>query len=335
MANLRDAILKGIVAARRVHQQYDLQQRMAKAAPIDVFDLIELESISLCFRKLDKLYGAYLPLDLNPAGVLINSNHPLYTQRFTAAHELGHHRLGHALSLDTEIFERAPSTASSWNNSSLPAEALYEREADSFASELLMPKWLIIKCLADMGWSYSHLESPDNLYQLSLRLGVSYSAVCWGLVAQNILKAASAARFSKIAPQEFKSKLIPEKILKGNPQKSVWLINEKDNKAHIWGVSGDFFVFEVQEHISGGYEWNIEPLLKQSFEILSEEHINSSSSEFGGPTLRRIITSANSALTDHLQLVEKRPWNTETANQLSIDLRLIIDRQTGFYPKAF
>lgn len=165
---LRQALLKGFQAADKVHRLYDLQNKLSAGKDfVDVFELIKEQSVSLCFRKLDNLYGAYLPIQKNAEGILINSEHPLHTQRYTAAHELGHHFMGHKTSFDASMIERAPI----FDDGNNPAnDQMQEKEADSFASALLMPRWLIINHLNGMKLTFPDLRSPDNIYQLSIRL---------------------------------------------------------------------------------------------------------------------------------------------------------------------
>src|SRR6266508_2998897 len=66
---------------------------------VEIFDAIEGAGIWLMFQPLRELFGASQRLG-EAAGIIINSNHPLSLQRFTAAHEYGHHVFGHDLSLD-------------------------------------------------------------------------------------------------------------------------------------------------------------------------------------------------------------------------------------------
>ena len=66
---------------------------------VPVFDVIEDRGIWLSFEPLKNLLGVYQRVDV-AAGIAIHVGHPLPLQRFTAAHELGHHLLGHESSFD-------------------------------------------------------------------------------------------------------------------------------------------------------------------------------------------------------------------------------------------
>jgi Zn-dependent peptidase ImmA (M78 family) len=326
----RDAILKGSQAAERVFQKYDLKKKLSSGKdPVDVFQLIESEAIVLCFRKLDKLFGAYMPLEKGKEGVLINSEHPLYTQRYTAAHELGHHVMGHLPSIDTNLLERAPVFDDNTNPGGNP---LQEKEADSFASFLLMPRWLIIGHLKDLGWSYAHLRSPANIYQLSLRLGVSFSAACWGLFTHQMLDYNTASKYSKITPKEIKRSLISEEILNTNPWGNVWVINQTSSEVRLLGGAEDFFVFEIEEHASGGYEWNFEQLEQAGFKVLEEINTDPSKEMLGGPIVRKVTVTNTAPISQILALHEKRSWNNEMLNEIKLHFELN-GRGKGFYPK--
>ena len=83
------ARLTGMTAAQEEHQR--LGTTMHERVP--VFDVIEDARIWLFFQPMRTLYGAY-ERHGDAAGIIINSQHPLSLQRFTAGHEYGHHVLG-------------------------------------------------------------------------------------------------------------------------------------------------------------------------------------------------------------------------------------------------
>ncbi len=86
----------------------------------------------LMFRPLDGLLGAYVPIRAL-SGMLVTTKRDLHVQRFTAAHELGHHLLEHrTLSLDTVVGFVGRGEASKHD----PQEV----EADAFAAEFLLPE---------------------------------------------------------------------------------------------------------------------------------------------------------------------------------------------------
>ena len=95
---------RAIRAAARRHAQLGTDQ----SGRVDIFDVIEREGIWLMFQKLD-IYGMYLRTPQS-SGIILNAQHPLSLQRYTAAHEYGHHVMEHQVSVDTReqiIYRRA------------------------------------------------------------------------------------------------------------------------------------------------------------------------------------------------------------------------------------
>jgi Zn-dependent peptidase ImmA (M78 family) len=97
--------------------------------------------------------------------IVVNAIHPLSRQRFTAAHELGHfiyHRdlLGEGVG-DNRAYRAASTT--------LPNPAItpsHERQANSFAANLLMPRHAL-----------SNVTAADSTADLANRFGVSEEAM--------------------------------------------------------------------------------------------------------------------------------------------------------------
>ena len=134
-------------------------------ASFDIVGAVTGRDIPLLFRPLENLLGTVVAIG-KVSGIMVTTKRDLHVQRFTLAHELGHILLGHQLSLDRTI-EFAGRNAPA----SRPAE---EAAADTFASELLGPKQLVLESARRHGWTKQELRQSDNVYQLSLRLGISY-----------------------------------------------------------------------------------------------------------------------------------------------------------------
>src|SRR5262249_24200727 len=154
------AVLEGVRAAQREHQRLGTQL----TSRVEIFDVIEDERIWLLFRRLGPLCGMYKRYGDAP-GIMINAEHPLSLQRYTAAHEYGHHVLGHSASADEEErIERWPRD---------PREVAVQ----AFAGEFLMPLHLVNYTLRTMGLPGKDLPLTSlQVYQLALDLGVSYRA---------------------------------------------------------------------------------------------------------------------------------------------------------------
>src|SRR5262249_25361651 len=147
--------------------------------------------VSVIFRPLKGLLGARLT---QPAsGVIISTQRPLAVQRFTGAHELGHVAMKHKASLDgEEILLQSDQLAAQ------------EMQANAFASEFLMTRWLMSLNGSAQGWKRDSLENPIVAYQLSLRMGASYEATLLSLDRHKAVDQWTLANLRSVAPREIK-----------------------------------------------------------------------------------------------------------------------------------
>lgn len=107
-----------------------LEKLNINEAPIPVEQVADLFSLKIIYypKFPDSVSGTIIKdEDLHAIGV--NANHPRVRQRFTVAHELGHYIMGH---------DEAPILDDTFDKNSDK-----EREANKFASELLMPYALL------------------------------------------------------------------------------------------------------------------------------------------------------------------------------------------------
>ena len=118
-------INKATLAAEKVLKE--IKEKKGKITfPINPFELLKDQNVIITYSDFDKMEGLLL-YDKRQSFVSININRPITRQRFTAAHELGH------MLLHTEI---------KGNNFICPISGKkndIEKEADTFASNLLMP----------------------------------------------------------------------------------------------------------------------------------------------------------------------------------------------------
>ena len=89
-----------------------------------------------------------------------------------------------------------------------PAGDFQEVEADAFAIEFMMPRWLISANAARQGWRVTDFRRPDIVYQLALRIGASYEATCWTLVRHRYLQQSQARQLLQTQPRELKVGLL-------------------------------------------------------------------------------------------------------------------------------
>ena len=135
--------------------------------PVCPYTLCEAMNLELRFVRIPSFEGMYIPSERL---VLISSDRPEGRKRFTCAHEIGHHELGHGTVID-EIVENG-------------SDKQEEKEADLFASMLLMPSSAVRRAMARYNVAAEDLKNLDA-YVLSKYFGVSYQAflvhLCYNL----------------------------------------------------------------------------------------------------------------------------------------------------------
>jgi hypothetical protein len=96
--------------------------------------------------------------------IILSVERPPGRQRFTCAHEIGHHVFGHG----TRIDELEDAAAESWS----PEEFVAQR----FAAALLMPKLAVESAFAKRGWPIDEPE-PQAVFAVAQELGVGYTTL--------------------------------------------------------------------------------------------------------------------------------------------------------------
>ena len=302
--NYREAVLAGSMAASRLHATLNSRDEIAsQGGSIDVFRAINTLRIPLILRPLQGLLGAYL--NRPSPGILVTTERRMAVQRFTAAHELGHHRAGHDPSLDDEgILRRAMAQQSSQRQ---PAGQLQEIEADSFAIEFMMPRWLIKWHADQQNWRAADFIRPEIVYQLSLRLGASYTATCWTLSRYNWLTPSEARRLTEVPPKRFKEALLVDHK-PANYHGDVWLLTNQDAGKEIDGSRDDHFVIKLEEHSGAGYLWNIDELKQSGFAVVRDHREAFDAESVGSHVIRSVTALADEPARGRITLNERRPW---------------------------
>ncbi len=126
--------------------------------PICPYVLAEAMGFDLRFVNIPSFEGMYVADDHL---ILISSERPEGRKRFSCAHEIGHHVLGHGTVID-EIIESG-------------SDIEIETEADFFAGILLMPSSAVTSAIRRYGKESDALDRED-IYVLSKYFGVSYTA---------------------------------------------------------------------------------------------------------------------------------------------------------------
>src|SRR5262245_37184021 len=86
--------------------QFRISNGIAPSEPCDIYDIINQSGIDLQFCDIPSLEGVYLD-ELKSRRICVTSHRPPGRQKFTAAHELGHHLFGHGTQVEQIVeFQR-------------------------------------------------------------------------------------------------------------------------------------------------------------------------------------------------------------------------------------
>lgn len=305
MATRREWILRATVEAARIREQFPQGRRTS----FDIVGATSALGLPLLYRPTKGLLGATVVLDDGTLGILVTTNRGLGAQRFTLAHELGHILLNHAMHFDP-FAEEVGSLEEVIHTAD-------EQAADAFASELLTPQRSIIRVATQCGWGPSELTTPACVYQLSLRLGVSFRAMCWSLVGANLVAPNSARQIAKTTDlQQLKRSLDTQSLLE-DPWADVWRLTAADSGSVIEAGPGDVYVAELSGHPSAGFLWSLDQD-SHDFEVSGE--IDDDRPEYGSETSRILFLRASEKGRHRLDLINRRPWNNETEGRVEIDV---------------
>ena len=142
------------------NDQIESLLRMANIteSPVDVHKIAELLGFSIIESDFPDNYSGEVFIEGKVKSIGVNKNQTKSRQRFTIAHELGHYLNAH------ENFENEGEMLDELEfNFNNPLHR-QEKEANSFASELLMPKEFLIKDLNEVGLDIDKLTEK---YQVS------------------------------------------------------------------------------------------------------------------------------------------------------------------------
>ena len=311
----RSEILRAIAEAARILDEFPTGDRTS----FDIIGTVTDLKIPFLFRPLKQLLGAIIAANGGVRGIIVTTQRDLHVQRFTLAHELGHFLLGHALSLDQDI-EFAGRNAPM----SRPDE---EVAADTFASELLGSKKLILESARRHHWTKEALRQPNNIYQLSLRLGISYQAACWALVTAKILKRAEAKELQGFPVKDRKRALAPTEMI-SNPWANVWTLDRADSGTFLEAGPDDLFAIHVQDHASAGYLWQLVET-GDNAEIVGEQSTVTDQA-YGEHSSRAVYIQFNAPGVHRLVFEHKRPWSGAALDQIDVEIDDYGKEHSGF-----
>lgn len=309
MASSSRSILQGYAAAARAHRDLGIDSTIIDRGEtrVDVFESANRLGVTVAFKPLRGLLGAYIA-DTGP-GMLITTRRSHNVQRFTGAHELGHHCLKHETNLDDESCIENPNDE-------------IEKQANSFASAFLLPSWLIKHLAHRRSLSRSDLCNPRNIYQLALRLGCSYTAMVRALV--DVIKLNPKERLALFNVQLQSIKLQELQNQAERPgHADVWVIDERDDSMEIHAAPDDQFVLRLREHPAAGYRWDLSDIQRLGFNVVERktpalELMNIGDVPYGAQQERVLFLSAPSDIRN----IESHETIRELLQQYSVEVSM-------------
>lgn len=193
------------------------------------FNLAEAMGFDVRFVKIPSFEGMYLA---DEGMILVAAERPEGRKRFTCAHEIGHHVLGHGTVID-EIIESG-------------SDKEIEKEADFFASMLLMPSSAVKRAAGAIGLDLSS-PAPADLYILSRYLGTSYA----GLLTQIHFNLKSISGHAYRSLKDVSVKSIKNSIYAGHGGGEIFVVGDWWKDKSIDMVVGDHIVSREPLEIEG------------------------------------------------------------------------------------
>lgn len=150
--------------------------KYASVTPVPVFQILHEAGLGPEFRSLDENISGWIERCQDSSyRVVVNAGHALVRQRFTAAHELGHY-IYHLELLGSGVGDTRAYRADSTPFPNAQIMPMHERQANSFAANLLMPRTVIADLKA------AGVTAPEDLaerfevslHAMCIRLGVPY-----------------------------------------------------------------------------------------------------------------------------------------------------------------
>lgn len=240
MPSQRKVVGDARLEAQRLHAELGTDFQRS----IDVFAALEQLGIWLTTQHLGGLYGFYLRTG-DASGVVLNRQHPEYLQRYTCAHELGHHMLGHNSQLDDADAIELNTVDGRWD----------ELAAQAFAGAFLMPLQAINAAQRRLGIPRTRRVTAAELYQISRELDVSFSAAAWQMVALDRLSATDATTFIRRGAAAVKREMRQGESPTRDNRAGLTILEEHQSGWHLKFRTGDELRIRLAENASTGQVW--------------------------------------------------------------------------------
>ena len=315
MTTRREELLRATTEAASILTRFPVGTRTS----FDILRAVADLEIPLLFRPLGGLWGATITVG-DDLGILVTTKLGLPVQRFTLAHELGHVLLGHETSFDVTVGFTGRLASGS--------RPIQELAADTFASELLAPRPLMLAAATAHRWTRQTLLDPANVYQLALRLGVSYQAACWALAAHRVIPEPTARSLQDETVKDLKLALAPGSLIE-NPWSDVWKITNSDTDKVLEAGPDDIFAVHLQDNASAGYLWQ---LIDTGTAVQILEERTTEVQSYGALASRALFLRFTSPGVHRLLFEHRRPWNKQALAHIDIAIDNY-GKETGGFPR--
>ena len=313
--NLRHEVLRATSEAARVFAELPQGRRTS----FDIVGAVARRKIPVLFRPLDGLWGAFIAIDQENRGIIVTTKLSLAVQRYTLAHELGHLLLGHESSLDETIDHSARDAPG--------PRSTAEVAANTFAAELLGSKRLVLASAVRHRWNRQALHQPENVYQLALRLGISYQAACWALFSSSIVSRVDASRLQAMPVRDCKLALTSRDLM-SHSWVDVWSLSRADTGTFLEAGPDDLFAVSVQDHTSSGYLWQLVHTGADA-EVV-DERCTVVDNAYGKPFSRVVYVRFRAPGVHRLQFEHVRPWSGTKVETIDVEIDAFGKEQDGF-----
>lgn len=206
----------------------------------DVVGLIESNGVQV-FGQHGMLFGAYLPAEPGRApGVWLNAGLDVTAQRHTAAHEWGHHSLGHGARCDLDIEGVTPTRGGA-------PRSLEETSAEAFAAWLLMPRAALASTLIALGCPRGAVPTAVHCYETSLVLGTSYRGTARQLATARLVQPDVSQALMRVVPSKVK-RMLDELTAPPPPARAdIWRLGHFTQFDDLTIPAGDRLIVDHQD----------------------------------------------------------------------------------------
>ncbi|MEZ5709323.1 MAG: ImmA/IrrE family metallo-endopeptidase [Blastomonas sp.] len=113
------------------------------STPVPIDRIIADIGLPFSYEAMDDNISGYIERTDGTYRIVVNAEHPEVRQRFTAAHELGHY-IYHRDLLGEGVGDNRAYRTDGTNRPNANIRPIHERQANSFAANILMPRHRLI-----------------------------------------------------------------------------------------------------------------------------------------------------------------------------------------------